>query len=91
MVNLLILNYVDHHSQAPQQVGYLSGNKTYQTYLLQVAFDRANKRDYNRFKDEIKYYFDQNKVDSVFEFDQEGINYLVDLNHEKHHKLKTFL
>lgn len=36
MINNLILNYLDTHHQAPQPSGFLSGNKTYQTYMVSI-------------------------------------------------------
>jgi hypothetical protein len=53
--------------------------------------DRGKRRDFNNLKDDLKDYFEANKVESVFELDQNSIKYLVDLNAEKHHTVMNLL
>ena len=44
-----------------------------------------------RVKDGLKSLFDEMRVESNFEFDQTGIKYLADLNHEKLKKVEEYL
>ena len=93
MLNLLISNYVDTHVQVPHSVGFLTGLKTYQTYLLKITIDRVtgNKREYAILRDNIKGILDELKAENNFEFDNNGIAYLIDLNPEKHARLAEYL
>jgi hypothetical protein len=75
-----------------QHVGFLTGLKTYKTYLLKLSYvDLKNKRDYMKVKDGLKSLFDELRVESNYEFDQTGIKYLADLNHEKLKKVEDYL
>lgn len=89
MLTLLISNYVDQHVQVPTSVGFLTGLKTYQTYMVKVNMNRSkgNKRDYNRYKDGLRDILESMRVEMNFDFDRDSVSYLMDLNHEKHHRL----
>ena len=91
MMNILILNYIDSHHQPAHQVGFLTGLKTYQTYMLKLQFDMKNKREYQKVRENLRALLEELKVENNFEFDVNGIKYLADLNHEKLRKVEDFI
>ena len=91
MIDFLILNYIQQHMPASHQVGFLSGLKTYGTYNIRVEFNKDAKREYKQAQDEIQELLRDLKAESNFEFNQAGITYLADLNHEKYTKVKEYL
>lgn len=92
MLSVLLLNYIDTHHQGVHQVGFLTGHKTYKTYLLKISYeDQKNKRQYMRVKDGLKSLFDELKIENNYEFDQTIIKYLADLNHEKLKRVEEYL
>ncbi len=91
MLTVLLLNYIDTHHQGVQQLGFLTGNKTYKTYLLKMTHDHSNKRGYQKAREELRQLFDDQNVENNFEFDSNGIRYLADLNHEKLKKVEDLI
>lgn len=91
MIDFLILNYIQQNMPTVNQVGFLSGLKTYGTYNIRIEYQKEAKREYNQVKDEVQALLRDLQAESNFEFDQAGITYLTDLNHEKHIKVKEYL
>jgi hypothetical protein len=91
MLTVLVMNYIDNHLQLPHQVGFLTGNKTYTTYLLKLDFNKDNKRDYGKLKDNLKDFLAEHKIESNYDFTSSGISYLMDLNHDKLRQFQEFL
>lgn len=44
-----------------------------------------------KLREDLRALFDQERIENVFEFDQEGIRYLIDLNHDKHTKVMDMI
>ena len=58
MINILIHNYLDTHMQQAHQVGFLTGLKTYQTYLIKLEFDRTKKAEYSKLRDNLRLFLE---------------------------------
>ena len=92
MINYLILNYVQQHLSLPHQVGFLTGHRTYSTYNIRLEFTvPQGKRDYSILREDLEKAFKDLQIESNYEYDQQGVTFLADLNADKHHRIKEML
>ena len=93
MFSFLLMNYLQSKvGHVPNKISFLSGKPNWSTYLLKLICDQSQKREYLKFKDSIKGFIDESRIENVYDFDPSGgINYLLDLNEEKKGKIEDII
>lgn len=79
MLNVLLVSYIHNHYKGVLKAGFLSARPGTQTYLLKLNQDRSSRNQYNDAREGVKRYIAENQLDSIFDFPQYAIQYLIDL------------
>jgi hypothetical protein len=85
---VLISSYVNQHaSKGPVKIGILTGKSNMQTYHMRIEFTPDKKREYSTMKNQVQDYFNTNDIKFNFEFDEQGMSLLFDMQDQHIHKV----